>query len=137
VKLRILTTAVCIGFSVLLGSGCAFAQIRVNAIALKSGESTEMGPIYWITRGANCRSTLEKIEGVEILEGPPELSIKIVEQPVLPNDCTKKVPGGIVILSAGDVTAPVHSKIVYRIKLKTKDGDRQSSFIYTVALYPK
>jgi hypothetical protein len=133
----LLRALVCICLGVLFAVTSAVAQIRVSAIALKSGESTEMGPIYWITRGANCRSTLEKILGIEILEGPPELSIKIVEQPVLPNDCTKKVPGGIVILSAGDVAAPVHSKIVYRIKLKTKDGERQSSFIYSVALYPK
>jgi hypothetical protein len=114
----------------------AHAQIKVSDIALKSGESAEMGKIYWIVRGGTCKSTLEKIESIEILEGPPELTVTVREEMVLPNECTKKVPGGMVVLSAKDVKAPVHGKLVYRVKYKTKDGDRQSSYIYNVALYP-
>ena len=115
-----------------LAPASAAAQVKVNAISLKSGENTEMGPVYWIKRGANCQSTLMKIKGVEVLEGPPEVSIKIREEAVLPTDCTKKVPGGIVVLSVNEVKAPVHGKLVYRINLKTKYGDRQQSFFYTI-----
>jgi hypothetical protein len=128
--------ALFLSVSIFFGTLDAYAQIKVSDIALKSGESAEMGITYWITRGANCRSTLEKIEGVEVLEGPPELTITIKEEIVLPNDCAKKVPGGRVVISVKDVTAPYHGKLVYRIKFKTKDGSRQSSYIYNVALYP-
>ena len=114
----------------------AHAQVKVSDIALKSGESTDMGMIYWITRGANCRSTLERIKGAEILEGPSELAITIKEEMVLPRDCAKKVPGGKVILAATNVKAPFHGKLVYRIKYQTKDGDRQSSYTYNISLYP-
>jgi hypothetical protein len=114
----------------------AQAQVKVSDIALKSGESADMGMIYWITRGANCRSTLEKIKGAEILEGPPELAITIKEEMVLPRNCATKVPGGKVILAVSDVKAPFHGRLVYRIKYQTKDGDRQSSYTYNVSLYP-
>jgi hypothetical protein len=119
-----------------LGAPGALAQSNVRAIALKSGETTEMGKTYWIIRGPTCRSTLQKIEGVEVLEGPPELTVTVREEQVLPDNCGRKVPGGIVIISAKDVKTPVHGKLVYRIKYKTKDGDRQSSYIYDFALYP-
>ena len=36
-------------------------------IALKSGESTELGQIYYI--GVNCQSLLQAPPGVEILDG--------------------------------------------------------------------
>jgi hypothetical protein len=46
------------------------------------------------------------------------------------------VPGGTVVATAKDVTEPKQGKLTYRIKYKTKDGDRQTGHIYNVSLFP-
>jgi hypothetical protein len=38
------------------------------------------------------------------------------------------VPGGTVVVSAKEVKEVSHSKLTYRVKYKTKDGDRQSTY---------
>jgi hypothetical protein len=110
----------------------ACAQERYT---LKSGESVEMGPVYWV---ANCRSIMIGMPEVEILEGPPAVTLSVKEGMVLPRrqNCAKPVPGGTLIISAKDVTEPMEGKLTYRLKYKTKDGDRQVSRVYSVSLYP-
>src|SRR3981081_1473382 len=46
--------------------GSAFAQS--DRIALKSGESVALGPVYWV---ANCRSIMVGLPEAEILDGTP------------------------------------------------------------------
>jgi len=112
--------------------GAAYAQ---QSIALKGGESTDLGPIYWV---AQCRSIMLGIPDVEILEGPPGLTLSIREGMVLPRrqNCPTEVPGGILVAKAGEVKDPVQGRLIYRIKYKTKDGDRQLSNTYNVSLFP-
>jgi len=113
-------------------SGACYAQ---QSIALKSGESTDLGPIYWV---AQCRSIVLGIPDVEILEGPPGLTLSIREGMVLPRkqNCPTEVPGGILVAKAGEVKDRVQGRLIYRIKYKTKDGDRQLSNTYNVSLFP-
>ena len=75
---------------------------------------------------------------IEVLEGPTEVSLSVREEPVLPRrqGCAKKIPGGTLMLTAKGVTEPVEAKLAYRVKYKTKDGDRQTSQVYIVSLYP-
>jgi hypothetical protein len=66
---------------------------------------------------------------VEILEGAPELSLAIKEEEVVPRrfGCTNKVPGGKLILTAkGSVTEKKEVNLIYRLKYRTKEGDRQT-----------
>jgi hypothetical protein len=106
-----------------------------QAIALKNGESAELGTVWWV---ANCRSIMVGMPEVEILEGLPGLTLSIKEAMVLPRrlNCANQVPGGILVATAKDVTDPVQGKLIYRIKYKTKDGDRQLSNTYNVSLFP-
>lgn len=115
----------------LLGGG-ANAQQR---IALKSGESAELGSIYWV---ANCRSIMLGLPVVEILEGPPEISLSIKEGMVLPRrqNCAQPVAGGTLVISAKEVKEPSQAKLTYRLKYKTKDGGRVRGGIYNLSLYP-
>jgi hypothetical protein len=46
------------------------------------------------------------------------------------------VPGGKVVATAKDVKEPKEAKLTYRVKYKTKDGDRQTSKVYTISLFP-
>jgi hypothetical protein len=106
-----------------------------QSIALRNGESTELGTVWWV---ANCETIMVGMPDVEIMEGPPELSLSIKEAMVVPRRvrCTNRVPGGILMATAKDVTHRVQGKLVYRIKYKTKDGDRELSNTYDVSLYP-
>lgn len=112
----------------------ANAQSEGN-IALKNGESVELGTVYWI---ANCHSIMIGLPEVEILEGPPGLTLAVKEAMVLPRrqNCANKVSGGILFAAAAEVKDRVQAKLVYRIKYKTKDGDRQRSATFNVSLFP-
>jgi len=113
----------------------AQAQVDVRRLGVKSGENIELGPVYFV---ANCRSIMIGLPEIEILEGPPELTLSIKEAQVLPRrqGCAAPVAGGKLMLSAKTVTEPREAKLIFRVKYKTKDGDRQISNSYIVSLFP-
>jgi len=123
-----------IGVALFLSSAAAHGQNTLR-VALKNGESVDIGPVYFIT---NCKSIVIGRPDVEILEGPPEVTVSIREEMVLPRlqNCAQKVPGGTVVLTAKDLTASKEAKITYRVKYKTKDGDRQRGVVVNVPLFP-
>ena len=42
----------------------------------------------------------------------------------------------VLMATAKDVKEPIEARLTYRLKYKTKDGDRQKSHIYGVSLFP-
>lgn len=119
-----------------LGShDAANAQDTLRRIAVKNGESVDLGTVYYVS---NCRSIMIGMPDIEVLEGPSGLTISIREEPVLPRrqDCAAKVAGGTVVLTAKDVTEPAEAKLTYRVNYKTKDGPRQTSHAFMVSLFP-
>jgi hypothetical protein len=127
----------CCGLAVCLAGAPAHAQtVAVSAsLALKSGESTEVGNVYWVS---HCKSILKSTPEVEILDGPPGVSVAIKEAMVLPRQqsCASKVPGGTLVVSAKDIEDPSHTRMTVRILYKTKDGDRKFSHIINLSLIP-
>jgi hypothetical protein len=126
--------------SVLVGSGLgshgtANAQDALRRIAVKNGESIDLGTVYYVS---NCRSIMIGMPDIEVLEGPTGVAISIREEPVLPRrqSCAAKVAGGTVVLTAKDVTEPAEAKLTYRVNYKTKDGPRQTSHAFMVSLFP-
>ncbi len=121
--------------TLLVGPTGADAQRNERRIAMKSGESVDLRNFFVAT---NCQSTLIGVPSVEILEGPDELAVSFRPEMVLPRtqNCPKPVPGGIVVATAGEVKEPVEAKLTFRLKFKTKAGERQSSDTYIVSLYP-
>jgi hypothetical protein len=120
-------------FTVALATGgVAHAQDRV---ALKSGESVELSAVYWVI---NCRSVMIGIPEIEILEGLDAVSLAIKQGMVMARrqNCPKPVPGGTLVITAKDVSEPTEGKLTFRLKYKTKDGDRQISLVYRVSLFP-
>jgi translation elongation factor EF-1alpha len=113
----------------------ALAQSKPRQIAVKNGESIEIGPIYWVI---NCRSVMIGLPEIEVLEGPPNVALTIKEGQVLPRSqgCAAKVQGGTLVLNAKDVTEQTEAKLTYRLKYKTKDGNRQTGNTYIVSLFP-
>lgn|SRR5262245_54703706 len=135
--MRAKSFAVIFGLGVVsaLGTIGVDAQTNVQRITLKNGESVELHPIYWVV---NCRSIMVGMPEIEILEGPPEVTLAIKEEMVLPRrfNCANRVPGGTIVATAKDVKEPVETKLTYRVKYKTKDGDRQTSNVYNISLFP-
>ena len=115
----------------------ASAQERPRSLALKNGESTELFTVYSV---AKCRSILVGEPDVEVLEGPPEVSVSYKEAMVVPRNapnCTDKVKGGIVTATASNVNEQKVGKMTIRVKYTTKDGPRQSANVYNVSLFPQ
>ncbi len=122
----------CLGSALLFGCTGAHAQTR---IALKSGESTEVAIVYWVT---NCAPIMVGDPEIEVLDGPAELTVSFKPGMVLPRaaKCAKPVRGGTIIVTAKEIDEPKQATLTYRINYKTKDGDRQRSVVYNVSLFP-
>jgi hypothetical protein len=129
-----------LGISLLLEPMGASAQTNaptgaIPRIALKSGESSEIGIAYYTS---NCRSITVGKPEIEVLEGSPEITVTIREGDVVPRaqGCTNKVPGGTIVATAGNVAETKLIRLIARVKYKTRDGDRQVGLAYYVALVP-
>jgi hypothetical protein len=73
-----------------------------------------------------------------VLEGPPEIKVTVREEMVAPRraTCNDKIKGGVVVVTANDVKVRTEGKLTFRIKYKSKDGDRQTVHTYNVTLFP-
>ena len=108
----------------------------VHSVAMRSGESLELGQVYAI--GLTCKSLLTAKPEVEIMDGPPGVTAFIRDEPVVPRSvgCAKPVDGGKLLISTGHIDDYSKTRMVLRIKMKTKNGDRQYSRDVNVTLFP-
>jgi hypothetical protein len=104
-------------------------------IALKNGESVDLGVVYYTSK---CKSIVIGTPEVEILDGPPELTLTIRPGMVVPRarGCTNPVLGGTLVAMAKGVKKSKMVRLVFRVKYKTMDGDRQVAKTYHVGLFP-
>jgi len=126
---------ICIGLLAGSSSQAQSWQLLTQSIALKSGESVEVADIYWVM---NCRSQLTSPPEVTVLDGPPGVIATITEAMVVPRfqQCSKPVKGGKLKLIAGKIEDESRSEMTIRIRYKTKDGVRDQSKTFIVALFP-
>jgi hypothetical protein len=110
-------------------------QMNSQSYALKSGESVEVSELYWVT---NCQSLLTGLPEVTVLDGPPGVTASITEAMVTPRfqQCAKPVKGAKLKLNADKIEDQSYSIMTLRIKYKTKDGERERSTTFTIALFP-
>jgi hypothetical protein len=104
-------------------------------VSIKSGESVDLGSVYWVE---GCTSLLVNVVGVDLLEGPPGVTLSVRREDVLPErpGCTKKVNGGVVVASVKDVAIPVHGVLRYRVRYTMSDGTNQSTHTRQIGPYP-
>jgi hypothetical protein len=140
IKSNVFLAVWCLMLALLVGIASARAQgvmslANTATIALKSGESTEVGNLYWVE---GCRSMLKSPPEVEILEGPPQVSAAVKEAMVLPRaqNCSKPVHGGVLVLSAKEIEDSSFSRLTVRVIYKTRDGDRTRSVVFNLQLIP-
>ena len=120
--------------ALLIGGGATGAESK--AVALKSGETVEIGNVFWVV---NCRSLMKGLPVVEVLEAPPGITVSVREQMVIPRalNCAKEVPGGILLLTAAkNISERRQGKLMVRIKFQTVDGERQGAREFDVTLFP-
>ena len=120
------TTTVCV-----VGTNVASA----DEISLRAGESADVHAVYWVS---NCRSILKSFAGVDVVEGPPGVTLSIREEDVYARrqNCSEKIPGGIVVVTAKDVPAKISSTLKYRVRYNTEDGLKQSNHSVQLTLSP-
>ena len=132
-QLVLLASAIC------FGAGTAQAQymklVGAATVAIKSGETLDLGEIYWVL---NCRSLLKATPEVEVLDGPPQVSVNIREAMVLPRfqNCPNKVAGGMLSITAKEIDDPSFTRLTLRVLYRTKDGDRKYSRVVNLQLVP-
>jgi hypothetical protein len=137
IRLNAFLVICCVGIAGVLSSTGAPAQTVTGSpsIALKSGESVEIGNVYYTI---NCRSLLVGTPEVEVFDGPPGVTATIKEGMVLPRsgNCANRVKGGTLMISAKEIEDPSYSALTVRVTFKTKDGVRKISQVYNVSLLP-
>lgn len=113
----------------------ATAPAQAQSITLKSGENADLGAVYWV---ANCVSQLTGVPSVDVLSGPPEITLSIRTQSVTAarQNCSNPVPGGVVVATAGSVKSEFRGKLEYRVQYPTTGGLKQSTHTRDLALYP-
>jgi hypothetical protein len=86
IGLRVVPAILSLGIAILTVN----AAERPESVSLKSGESVDLGNVFWVV---NCRSLLTGPIVAEVLEGPPEVTVTIREQKVIPRnlDCANEV----------------------------------------------
>jgi hypothetical protein len=134
---KLIARALIVGFSSISASQLQAQswQMNTQSYALKSNESVEVMDLYWVT---NCRSLLTSPPEVTILDGPPGVTTSVTEAMVLPRfqQCSKPVKGAKLKLSADKIEDQSYSMMTLRIKYKTKDGERDKSMTFSLALFP-
>jgi hypothetical protein len=123
----------------LLGGSAATAQtihIPVRDIVLKNGETTEFADLWYISR--DCKSLMTGTPGVEIMEGPPGVSVEIRPAQIVPRSvsCANPIAGGKLFIAAKRVEEYSRSTMVLRVTYKTRNGDRQKAEHISVTLFP-
>ena len=122
-----------------LAAAMTFTGVSSQAaevIALKSGETAEIGNLFWV---ANCRSLLKGPMTVEVLEGPPDVTASIREQKIIPHvqNCAKPVEAGVLLLTAPkEIKERRQAKLILRVKYPTVDGERQKGHDIDLTLVP-
>ncbi|MGA7326197.1 MAG: hypothetical protein WBX25_17360 [Rhodomicrobium sp.] len=130
---RMTSLLVCVFVST--GAEAQSWQFNSVHLAMKSGETVEVGDLYWVI---NCRSQLTSTPEVTIMDGPPGVTAAVEEAMVVPRfqQCSKPVKGGKLKLTAGTIDDQTNSLMTVRIRYKTRDGDRDRSMNFTIALFP-
>jgi hypothetical protein len=135
---KALLSVLSLGLALLIGTGTATAQKPgpQESISLKSGETVELGNVFWVV---NCRSLLTGPPVAEVLEGPPEVTATVRAQNVIPRkmNCANEVSGGMLLVTAPkEIKQRTQGILTIRLKYPTKDGERQASRQLNVTLFP-
>lgn len=133
IVLLVFALGYCLG---VVGAGAQTIQRANTDIALKNGESMEFMDLYLIS--TDCRSLLIGLPDVEIMEGPPGVSVAAKPAKIVPraHSCANAISGGKLTISASGVEEYSRSTMVLRVTYKTRSGDRPRAYHIRLTLFP-
>jgi hypothetical protein len=127
--------------SVVLGSGLLLpllaaatpASAQDGTLRAKSGEVIDLRPVF---RQINCRGMLLATPEVEVLQGPPELTLSVRDEMVEVPDanCPKKIKGAMVVVTVGQLSHPVEGRLIFRVKYRGRYRNTQTGHAYDFSL---
>ena len=122
----------------------AFAQIRHQVptptiVGIKAGETLQLYTFSAVTR--SCAVLYKGFDGVDILDGDPDLSVEYWEKRVEFTTASGKrcenVPGGVFLLTASkDITEEKESDLTIRLRYRTRSGSFPFTLRCYVLMYP-
>jgi hypothetical protein len=124
----------------------AHAQLQQQIAApilfsIRGGETLQLREFGWIT--SECVSIFGSLEGIDILDGPPEVTLKFEPGQVnfvttAGKVCPKPVPGGKIMITASkDIAEQKEADLTFRVRVKTKRGSENTSTSrYHLLLFP-
>ena len=124
----------------------AHAQLQQQIAAptlfsIRGGETLLLRQLGWIT--SECVSTFGSLEGIDILDGPPEVSLKFEPGQVhlvttAGKVCPKPLPGGNIMITASkDITDQKEANLTFRVRVKTKlSSGGTTTLRYHLLLFP-
>jgi hypothetical protein len=109
--------------------------------SIRGGETLQLRELGWIT--SECVSIFGALEGIDILDGPPEVTLKFEPGQVnfittAGKVCPKPVPGGKILITASkDIADQKEADLTFRVRVKTKRGNESTlTFRYHLLLFP-
>jgi hypothetical protein len=109
--------------------------------SIRGGETLLLRAMGWIT--AECVSTFVSLEGIDVLDGPPEVSLKFEPGQVnltttAGKICPKPLPGGNIMITASkDITDQKEVNLTLRVRVKTKQTSGATATMrYHLLLFP-
>jgi hypothetical protein len=109
--------------------------------SIRGGETLRLRTLGWIT--SECVSTFSSLEGIDVLEGPPEVTLKFEPGQVnlvttAGKVCPKPLPGGNIMITASkDITEQKEADLTLRVRIKTKQmSGATATSRYHLLLFP-
>jgi hypothetical protein len=122
-------------------SDTALAQdygAQLYAFSIRSGETLLFRRVTSTT--SSCEPLFESVEGIDLLQGPTELSFRaepqMVRTSVTGKDCPNPVAGAGVFVTAASVSEPKDVVITVRVRMATKNGPWQNTLRSHMLIYP-
>ena len=116
----------------------AQAPETVPLFSIRSRQPT-LKPVTSINT-ATCAPMLVSIDGVDVMEGPPGITLQIRPQkvPLSSASCAPgaEQDGGMVMVTAGKVAIRTEGLLTYRIRMTSPSGPAQTTYRARVILFP-
>jgi hypothetical protein len=110
----------------------------LQLFSLKSGETLPIRVIFYVTPA--CESLFLAFEGIDILEGPPELSLRFepgkIYAVTTARSCPTLVDGGTLMATAKPITERIDTPLTFRVRIATQQGPVPFTMRYRVLIFP-
>jgi hypothetical protein len=109
--------------------------------SIRGGETLLLHLFASVT--ADCVSTFTGFDGIDILDGPPEITLKfepgkVIVSTVAGRVCNKPVTGGTLFITATkDISEQMEANLTFRVRYRTKHSNSSTwTFRYHLLMFP-